>query len=116
MARAKGGFKTRRRRNKYLKRAKGYYSAGSRSYTFARERSDRAMVFAFRDRKTKKRDFRRLWTVRINAACRINGTSYSKFIGALAKSGIELDRKVLAEIAVSDPSAFSALCHSVAQH
>lgn len=110
MARAKGGFKTRQRRKKVLKRAKGYYAAGSRSFTIAQERNDRALVYAYRDRKAKKRDFRRLWTVRINAAARLNGTTYSRLIDGLSKAEIDLDRKSLAYIAVNDPSAFAELC------
>jgi len=110
MARVKGGFKTRRRRKKVLERASGYYAAGSRSYTIAKERNDRALVYAYRDRKVKKREFRKLWTIRINAAARINGTTYSRLIHGLSTAGIDLDRKSLAYIAVNDPSAFSSLC------
>lgn len=113
MARVKRGFKARRRRNKVLKRASGYYSAGSRAFTVARERNDRALAFSYRDRRTKKRNFRRLWTQRINAAARMNGTTYSRLIGALKKSGVELDRKVLAHIAVSDQDGFTALVKEV---
>ncbi len=111
--RVKRGVKARRRRNKILKRAKGFYAAGSRSFTIAIEKTDRALVYAYRDRKAKKREIRSLWTIRINAAARLNGTTYSRFIGALAKSGIALDRKSLADIAVRDPAAFSALCQKV---
>tara|TARA_B100001248_G_scaffold262722_1_gene261558 strand:+ start:232 stop:579 length:348 start_codon:yes stop_codon:yes gene_type:complete len=110
MARVKGGFKSRQRRKKVLKRAKGYYSAGSRSFTIAKERNDRALVYAFRDRKAKKREFRKLWTIRINAAARMNGTSYSRLIHGLSEAGVQLDRKSLAELAVNDPSAFADLC------
>ncbi|MEC9281179.1 MAG: 50S ribosomal protein L20 [Bdellovibrionota bacterium] len=113
MARAKGGFKTRRRRKKILERASGYYSAGSRTIKIASERTDRAGVFAYRDRKVKKREFRRLWTVRINAAARMNGTTYSRLIGALSTAGIELDRKTLADMAVNDPQGFAEICKSV---
>lgn len=113
MARAKGGFKTRRRRKKVLKRASGYYSAGSRAYTIAVERNDRALAYAYRDRKVKKRSFRRLWTIRINAAARMNGTTYSRLIGGLNKAGIQLDRKVLADMAVNDPKGFSEICASI---
>ena len=113
MARAKGGFKTRRRRKKILERASGYYSAGSRTIKIAAERSDRAGQFAYRDRKVKKREFRRLWTVRINAAARLNGTSYSRLIGSLAKAGIELDRKTLADMAIHDPAGFAEICKSL---
>ncbi|MCB0349247.1 MAG: 50S ribosomal protein L20 [Bdellovibrionales bacterium] len=110
MARAKGGFKSRRRKKKVLKRAKGYYAAGSRSYSIAREKNDRGMAYAFRDRKVNKRMFRRLWTVRINAAARLNGTTYSRLIHGLSKAGVTLDRKSLAFIAVNDASAFATLC------
>ena len=107
--RVKRGFKARRRRNKVLKRAEGYRGSNSKCYITAVEKNDRALVFAYRDRKTKKREFRKLWTQRINAAARLNGTTYSRLIGALNKSGVELDRKVLADIAVHDPKGFSDL-------
>ena len=99
-----------RRHNKFLKIAKGYYSAGSRSYTHAVEKNDRGMVFAYKHRKMKKRLFRALWNQRINAAARMNGTTYSRLIGGLIKAGVELDRKVLADLALSDAKAFSQLC------
>ncbi len=105
--RVKRGFKARRRRNKVLKRAEGYRGSNSKCYITAVEKNDRALVYAYRDRKTKKREFRRLWTQRINAAARLNGTSYSKLMGALNKSSMELDRKVLADMAVNDPKGFS---------
>ena len=111
--RAKGGVKARRRHKKILKRAKGYYSAASRSFSQAAERVDRALAFAFRDRKVRKREFRGLWTVRINAAARLNGTTYSRLMGAIHKSGIELDRKVLADMAVKDADGFSRLVQQV---
>ncbi len=111
--RVKRGVKARRRRNKILKRAKGYYAANSRSYTIAIEKTDRALVYAYRDRKVKKREFRNLWTVRINAAARLNGTTYSRLMGAMKKSGILLDRKSLADIAVRDPAAFTAIVQKV---
>lgn len=111
--RVKGGFTNRRRHKKVLKRAKGYRNANSRSYTHVVEVQDRALVYAYRDRKVRKRDFRSLWTVRINAAARQNGTTYSRFMGALAKSGIALDRKVLADMAVFDPAGFTALVKQV---
>lgn len=110
MSRVKKGFKARRRRNKILKQAEGYYSARSRCYTVAVETRDRALAYAYRDRKVKKRDFRKLWTVRINAAARMNGTSYSRLIGGLKKAGIEMDRKVLADLAIFDQEAFASLC------
>ncbi len=111
--RVKRGIKARRRRNKVLKRASGYYGANSRLYAVAREKNDRALVYAYRDRKVKKREFRRLWTQRINAAARLNGTNYSKLIGALKKANIELDRKVLADMAVLDANGFSSLVQKV---
>lgn len=111
--RVKGGKASRRRRNKVLKRAKGYYSAGSRSYTIAVERNDRALAYAYRDRKQRKREFRKLWITRISAATKMCGVSYSKFIGALHKSGIELDRKVLSDMAIADFKSFSTLVDSV---
>ena len=100
----------RRRHKKVLKRAKGYYSAGSRSYTHAVEKNDRGMAFAYKHRKMKKRNFRALWSQRINAAARLNGTTYSRLIGGLIKAGITLDRKVLSELAINDAAAFTALC------
>lgn len=110
MPRAKSGMTNRRRHKKVLKRTKGYYSAGSRSYTHAVEKNDRAMAFAYKHRKMKKRDFRALWNQRINAAARLNGTTYSRLIGGLIKAGIALDRKVLSELAISDATAFTSLC------
>ena len=107
--RVKRGIVARRRRNKVLKRASGYYSANSRCFTVAAEKNDRALAYAYRDRKVKKREFRKLWTQRINAATRMNGTSYSVLIGALNKSPLELDRKVLADLAVNDFNAFSEI-------
>lgn len=109
MARVKGGFTNRRRHKKVLKRASGFYSANSRCYTHAVEKVDRALRYAYRDRKAKKRTFRRLWTTRINAAARLNGTTYSVFMGALTKKGLIIDRKSLAELAVSDAAAFAAI-------
>lgn len=111
--RVKRGVKARRRRNKILKRAKGYYAANSRAYTIAVEKTDRALVYAYRDRRVKKREFRSLWTVRINAAARLNGTTYSTFMGALKKHGILLDRKALADIAVRDPAGFTSIVQKV---
>ena len=111
--RVKRGFKARRRRNKVLERASGYQGAGSRVFSVAKERNDRAMVFAYRDRKTKKREFRKLWITRIAAAAKLNGTSYSRFMGALIKSPIDLDRKVLSDMAIHDPAAFSGLVQQV---
>ncbi len=109
MARVKGGFTNRKRHKKVLKRASGFYSANSRCYTHAVEKVDRALRYAYRDRKAKKRTFRRLWTQRINAAARLNGTTYSVLIGALTKKGLQIDRKVLAELAISDAAGFAAV-------
>ena len=111
--RVKRGVKARRRRNKILERGSGFYSAGSRAFSHVAEKTDRAMAYMYRDRKVRKRDFRRLWTQRINAAARLNGTTYSQLIGALNKSGLELDRKVLADIAVRDAAGFSAIVKSL---
>ena len=110
MARVKSGMTNRRRHKKVLKRTKGYYSAGSRSYTHAVEKNDRGMAYAYKHRKMKKRTFRALWTQRINAAARINGTTYSRLIGGLIKAGITLDRKILSDMAITDATAFASLC------
>jgi large subunit ribosomal protein L20 len=107
MSRVKRGFKARRRRNKVLKMARGYVGGRHRLFRTATEAVDRALAYAYRDRKARKRDFRRLWITRINAATRLNGMSYSKFIGGLKKADVELDRKVLANMAIMDPNAFS---------
>ncbi len=109
MARVKRGMTARRRRKKVLERASGYYSSGSRCYITARQMNDRAMVFAYRDRKVRKREFRSLWIQRINAAARLNGTTYSVLMNALMKAGWLLDRKVLADMAVNDATGFSAM-------
>lgn len=111
--RVKRGIKARRRRNKVLERASGYYGANSRLFSVAKEKTDRGLVYAYRDRKVKKREFRLLWTQRINAAARLNGTNYSKLMGALKKANIELDRKVLSDMAVTDFSGFTALVQKV---
>lgn len=108
--RVKGGFTNRRRHKKVLKRASGFYSANSRSYTHAVEKVDRALAYAYRDRRVKKREIRALWNQRINAAARLNGTTYSRLIGGLLKAGVEMDRKLLAELAIVDAPAFAALC------
>jgi large subunit ribosomal protein L20 len=109
MPRVRRGFKARRRRNKILKAAKGYRGGHSKVLKTARATVDRARQFAYRDRRARKRDFRRLWIVRINAAARENGLSYSKLIGGLQKAGVSIDRKMLADMAVNDPAAFSRL-------
>ncbi|PIS10203.1 MAG: 50S ribosomal protein L20 [Bdellovibrio sp. CG10_big_fil_rev_8_21_14_0_10_47_8] len=108
--RVKGGFTNRRRHKKVLKRAKGYYSANSRSYIHAVEKNDRALAYAYKHRRMKKREFRALWNQRINAAARLNGTTYSRLIGGLLKAGVEVNRKMLAELAISDSTAFANLC------
>ena len=112
MPRAKGGPKTRHRRKKVLKKAKGYFGGRRKLYRTAAETVLRAGAFAYRGRKQKKRAARSLWIVRINAACRQVGLSYSKFIAALKTAGIQLDRKVLAELAVNDPPAFAKLAET----
>lgn len=107
--RVKRGFKARRRRNRVLKLAKGFRGRRKNCYRRANEAVERALDYANRDRRQKKRDFRRLWIVRINAAARQNGMSYSRLINGLAKAGIGLDRKVLADIALFDPKGFAAV-------
>ena len=109
MARVTRGFKARRRRKKVLKMAKGYRGGRHRLYRTATETVDRALCFAYRDRRTKKRNFRRLWITRISAAAKQNQTNYSKLMGGLKKAGVELDRKVLANLAIVDPRAFTRL-------
>ncbi len=116
MPRVKRGFKARRRRNKVLKLAKGYRGARSKLFRSATEAVDRALNYAYRDRRVKKRDFRALWIARINAAARLDGVSYSRLIFGLKKAEIALDRKVLAEIAVTDPAAFSAVVTKAKAH
>ncbi len=107
MPRAKRGFKARRRRNKVLKLAKGYRGARSKLFRSATEAVDRALNYAFRDRRVKKRDFRALWITRINAAARENGLSYSRLIHGLKLAEVGLDRKIMAELAVTDPAGFA---------
>jgi len=109
MPRAKRGFKARRRRNKVLKLAKGFRGARGKLFRSATEAVDRALNYAFRDRRVKKRDFRALWIARINAASRDNGLSYSRLVFGLKKAEIGLDRKILAQLAVVDPAGFSAV-------
>lgn len=109
MPRVKRGFKARQRRNKVLKLAKGYRGARSKLFRSATEAVDRALNYAFRDRRVKKRDFRALWIIRINAAARINGITYSRLIHGLKLAKIEIDRKVMADLAVSDPSGFAQI-------
>jgi large subunit ribosomal protein L20 len=109
MPRVKRGFKARRRRNKVLKLAKGYRGARSKLFRSATEAVDRALNYAYRDRKVKKRDFRALWIARINAASRDNGLSYSRLIHGLKLADIGLDRKIMADLAVNDPSGFTVV-------
>lgn len=109
MARVKTGIVRRRRHKKILKMARGFYSARRKHFRKAKEQLERSLVYAFRDRKQKKRDFRRLWITRINAACRLNDISYSRFINALNKANIDLDRKILADMAMNDPEAFAVV-------
>jgi large subunit ribosomal protein L20 len=107
--RVKRGFKARRRRKKILKLAKGYRGGRSKLYRTAADAVDKALQYAYRDRRSRKRDFRRLWISRINAGARLNDLSYSRLINGLKSAGVEIDRKILAELAVSDPKAFSEL-------
>ena len=109
MPRVKRGVTTRRRKNRMLRQAKGYYGARSRLIKTAREAVEKGWKYAYRDRKQRKRQFRVLWIARINAAAREHGLSYSRFMHGLRLAGVEVDRKVLAELAVSDPKAFGAL-------
>ena len=115
MPRVTRGFKARRRRKKILKMARGYVGGRHRLFRTATEAVDRALCYAYRDRRTKKRDFRRLWIVRIGAAAKQAGMSYSNFIGGLKKANVELDRKVLANMAILDPQAFSQVADLAAQ-
>ena len=109
MARVKRAVNAKKSRRQTLERAKGYYGNKSRSYRAANEQVMHSGQYAFRDRRARKGEFRKLWIQRINAACRENGMSYSRFIAGLNAAGIEVDRKVLADLAVTDPAAFAAL-------
>jgi len=109
MPRAKGGPKTSRRRKARLKMAKGYYGAKSKLFRTATEAVDKSLLYAYRDRRNKKRAFRRLWIARINAAVRMHGMTYSRFMEGLKKAGMSLNRKVLAEIAAHDPEGFTGI-------
>jgi large subunit ribosomal protein L20 len=109
MARVKRAVASKKHRKTTLERAKGYYGNKSRSYRSANEQVMHSLRYAYRDRRARKGDFRQLWIQRINAACRLNGTTYSRFIAGLKASGVEVDRKVLADLAVTDPAAFTAL-------
>ena len=109
MARVKTGIVRRRRHKKILKMARGFFSGRRKHFRKAKEQLERSLVYAFRDRRQKKRDFRRLWITRINAECRLNDISYSRFINALNKANIDLDRKILADMAMNDPEAFAVV-------
>lgn len=113
MSRVKGALRTRARRKKIIKLAKGYFGAKSKLFKMANQAVMKSLVYAYRDRKAKKRDFRRLWITRINAGARINGLSYSKFMNGMKKSGINLNRKVLADMAVNDADSFAKLVEKV---
>jgi large subunit ribosomal protein L20 len=110
MPRVKRGTKRRAKRKKILDRASGYFLTKSKLYRSAKESVERALKFAYSGRRQKKRQYRSIWIVRISAACTLNGMSYSKFINGLKKSGVELDRKILADLAVKDPAGFAKLC------
>lgn len=115
MPRVKGGIVTRRRHKKILKLAKGYLGSKSRRYRIARQQLIKSGVYAYRDRRNRKRDFRRLWVIRINAAARQNGLSYSRLIDGLRKAGVAVNRKMLAELAVTDQEAFAQLVATARQ-
>jgi large subunit ribosomal protein L20 len=109
MPRVKRSVHARKKRRKVLEQAKGYWGIKKSSYTYAKEQVEHSLVYAYRDRKARKRDFRRLWIMRINAGARMNGLSYNRFIAGLKAANIELDRKVLADLAISDPAKFSEI-------
>lgn len=113
--RVKRGFKANHRRKKVLKLAKGFRGGHSKLFRTAADTVDRALMYAYRDRRVRKREFRQLWIARINAAARLNDLSYSKFMHGLQLAQIDLDRKVLAELAVSDPAGFARLAQAAAQ-
>ena len=116
MPRVKHSVATKRRKKKVLKQTRGYWGARSRLFRTAREALNRAMVYAYRDRRNRKRDFRRLWITRLNAAARLHGLTYSQLIHGLYQAGIQLDRKHLADLAVQDPSAFAAIVQQARAH
>ena len=109
MARVKGAMMTRKRRNKILKLAKGYWGAKSKHFKMANEQVMKSLTYAYTGRRLKKRDFRSLWITRISAACKMNGMNYSTFMHGLKLAGIEINRKMLSELAISDPAAFTQL-------
>lgn len=116
MPRVKTSVASRRRKKRILKMAKGFRGARSKLYSIAKNSVDRALAYSYRDRRVRKRDFRRLWICRINAAARMNGMSYSVFMRGLKEAGINMNRKVLAELAVNDPLAFTEIAGSVKRH
>ena len=113
--RVKRGVKARKRRKKILKLAKGYRGGRSKLIRTASDAADKALMYSYRDRRARKRDFRRLWIARINAAARMNGLSYNRMINGLKNAGIELDRKILADLAISDPAGFTRIASLAAQ-
>ena len=112
MPRTKGGYVTRRRRNRILKLAKGYFGSKHTLYKVANQQVMKSLTYAYRDRRTKKRNFRKLWIARINAAARLNGLSYSKFMFGLKQANITINRKILADLAVNDAEGFAALAET----
>ena len=110
MARVKGAMMTRKRRNKMLKLAKGYWGAKSKHFKMANEQVMKSLTYAYVGRRLKKRDFRQLWITRISAACKLNGMNYSTFMHGLKLAGVEINRKMLSEMAINDAVAFTALC------
>ncbi|MFC4618208.1 50S ribosomal protein L20 [Camelliibacillus cellulosilyticus] len=115
MARVKGGYVTRRRRKKVLKLAKGYYGAKHKLFKVAQQQVFKSLQYAYRDRRVRKRDFRKLWIARINAAARINGISYSRLMHGLKVAGIDVNRKMLADLAIHDEKAFAELAEKAKQ-
>ena len=115
MARVKGAMMTRKRRNKMLKRARGYWGAKSKHFKMANEQVMKSLTYAYVGRRLKKRDFRKLWITRISAACKLNGMNYSTFMHGLKQAGVEINRKMLSEMAIHDAVAFTALCDMARQ-
>ncbi len=116
MPRVRNSVMTRKRRKKILKLAKGYYGSKSKLFKLANQQVMKSLFYAYRDRKARKRDFRKLWIARINAAARNNGLSYSRFMNGLKKAGVQVNRKMLAELAVNDPTAFKKLVDIAHEH
>ena len=113
MARIKGAMMTRKRRNKILKMAKGYWGSKSKHFKMANQAVMKSLTYAYTGRRLKKRDFRQLWITRISAGCKANGMNYSTFMAGLKKTGVELNRKMLSEMAINDPKSFAALVETV---